>query len=143
MTKICCDARNTRRGECGGGCLCPPPSLPPVKTVYDFQADSTLDIGSRALSSCLAVAHPAEYKWSAHWETLQTTWVTSSKKGSRWNFMWWVEGAWRGRLTCFLGVCRRTSISDFPCLSIFDWVPALLGLRGWAVTWRSHMEQPR
>lgn len=137
LPKICCNARNTKGESVGGGCLRP---LPPLKTVYNFQVDSTLDVGSSALLSRPAVAHPVVYEWSAHQRPYRPTWVTSARKGSRWNFVGWVEGGWRGRLTCFLGVCGRISISDFPHPSVFDWVLALLGLRGGAVPQRSLLE---
>lgn len=73
LPKICCNARNTKGESVVGGVSVPPPPPPsPLKTVYNFQVDSTLDVGSSALSSRLAAAHTVMCEWSAHQEALQT-----------------------------------------------------------------------
>lgn len=133
MPKICCNARNTKGESVVWWYL---PSSPPVvslptlfKTVCDFQVDSTLDVCSSTLSSRLAVAHPKVIRMKCSPAGLKDYFGISTKKESRWNFMRWVEG---GRRSSHLlpGCLQMGCHFDIPRLSAFDWVLALLCLRG-------------
>lgn len=95
LPKICCNARNTKGESVVGGGVCAPP---PLKTVCHSPVDSTLDVGSSALSSVWQWPTLAGTSGVPTRRPYRPTGVISAQKGNRRDLVGLVEGAWRGEV---------------------------------------------